>query len=110
MPPSSTETSSHRETWRRISGESTKAYEAFRRFRDAGPTRSLAGARAIERRWSWRWRWAERATEWDTELWRRQDEATLLVASTPQPLDVVEPGVELDDPWAGVVKNLAGYA
>jgi len=63
--------------WERRSGESGKAYEAFRRFRDAGPGRLLAGARPIERRWSARWRWAERAAAWDDECWRRDDEQLL---------------------------------
>lgn len=53
--------------------------------RDGGPHRSLAGCRSIERRWSARWRWAERAGEWDCELWRRADKATLAAAGGARP-------------------------
>src|SRR5215211_5939586 len=100
MPPHVGETTSERPPWERIRGESTKAYESFRRFRDAGPHRSLAGCRSIERRWSWRWRWAERAGEWDAERWRRQDEL-LLAAGVDEPAG---------DPWAGVVGRLDDFA
>lgn len=100
MRPHVGETRGERPPWERIRGESAKAYEAFRRFRDAGSRRSLAGCRSIERRWSWRWRWAERAGEWDAERWRRADE--LLLAA----VDVERAG----DPWAGVVGRLDDFA
>ncbi len=106
MPPRASETTAERPAWDRITGESRKAYEAFRRYRDTGPHRSLHGCRSIERRWSWRWRWAERAGEWDSELWRRADEATLLAAGRPgSSLDVGHP-VELGGAFASIVDRL----
>jgi hypothetical protein len=72
MLPQLSEARPERPAWERMRGESAKAYESFRRFRDGGPHRTLAGCRSIERRWSWRWRWAERAGAWDSELWRRR--------------------------------------
>jgi hypothetical protein len=109
MPPEAAETTTERPAWARMRGESAKAYEAFRRYRDAGPRRSLAGCRSIERRWSWRWHWAERAGEWDGELWRREDEATLAAAGGPRPaLEDVRPFAEFDDaePWDTVLREL----
>jgi hypothetical protein len=103
------ETTPERPPSERVRGESAKAYESFRRYRDAGPGRSLAGCRSIERRWSWRWRWAERAGEWDSELWRRQDEATLAAAgSSRRALELVEPLAELDagEPRETVLRQL----
>jgi hypothetical protein len=76
-------------------GESAKAYTAFRRFRDLGPSRSLAGVRAIERRWSWRWRWSQRAAAWDMACWRRRDDAELRRVGGD------------DDPWAAIEQQLA---
>src|SRR5689334_23245574 len=70
MPPQASETTSERPQWERIAGQSCNAYEAFRRYRDAGSHRSIAGARSIERRWSSKWQWADRAGEWDSELYR----------------------------------------
>ena len=109
MPPEASEMTGERPAWERMRRESAKAYEAFRRYRDGGPHRSLAGCRSIERRWSARWRWAERAGEWDCELWRRQDEATLAAAGGPRPaVEVVAPVAELKagDPWESVLRQL----
>ena len=72
------ESAADRRSWERSSGESAIANEAFRRFRDLGPHRSLAGARSIERRWSWCCQWAVRAAAWDDVRWRRLDEAVLV--------------------------------
>ncbi len=60
--------------WERQLGESRKAFDAFRRYRDMGPTRSLTRvgqelgkSRALMARWSSRWRWVERAESWDDQ-------------------------------------------
>ena len=74
------------EPWERQKGETAKAFEGFRTYRDFGPKRSLtavsrvvAKSRAFMSRWSMRWNWVERATAWDMEQDRvmreaRQDE------------------------------------
>jgi hypothetical protein len=61
-----------RAAWDRWPKEPPRAYDAFRRFRDAGPLRNLAAVggdsnpRTVER-WSAKWRWRERAVAWDDE-------------------------------------------
>ncbi len=89
--------------WERQRGESAKAYEAFRTFRDVGPHRSLLGCRSIERRWSYRWRWADRAAAWDVELYRVKD-AALLAAVAP----AVALGEPVDDGWNQLAREFAG--
>lgn len=56
----------------RAKGESSKAFEAFRIFRDLGATRRLSDvaaqtgkSEALYARWSARWDWRRRAAEWD---------------------------------------------
>jgi hypothetical protein len=56
----------------RIDGEGQKAFEAFRAYRDLGPTRSLAQvaqglgkSRTIVARWSAEFAWVERVAAWD---------------------------------------------
>jgi len=70
------------EPWKRQKGEGSKAYEAFLRYRDLGPGRSVAkavGARQAAkegkaryfhwwRRWAAKWHWRERAQAWDDHV------------------------------------------
>jgi hypothetical protein len=60
--------------WDRQPGESARAYEAFRNYRDAGPDRSLRKTadalhrnRTLMERWSANWGWVVRADAWDKE-------------------------------------------
>jgi hypothetical protein len=66
-----------RDPWDRLTGEGPAAYEAFRAFRDLGPTRSHAGVLGYSmgsmRRWSMKFRWRERAQAWDDETHRIED-------------------------------------
>lgn len=62
--------------WEQLDDETARAYQAFRLFRDAGPTRSLASSQAkrgTARGWSIRFRWADRARAWDAEAHRLED-------------------------------------
>lgn len=65
--------------WDRRPGESARAYETFRRFRDLGPLRQLdmvvAGETTIRtvREWSRRADWKDRAEAWDAEVHRMED-------------------------------------
>jgi hypothetical protein len=77
--------------WEQLDGESSAAYERFRRYRDAGPRRSVrvAGdvprgrpASGYVRRLAERWRWRERAHAWDLEVHRRRDRARLDAAAS----------------------------
>ncbi len=58
-----------RAAWDRRDGETSRAYLAFRQYRDLGPTRSLAKLDATTsnnaRNWITRWDWVARATAWD---------------------------------------------
>lgn len=66
------------DAWARRPGETPRAYEAFRRYRDAGPTRNVAEmAEPSARRWAQAWSWAQRAAAWDDEVHRRNDAARL---------------------------------
>jgi hypothetical protein len=63
-----------REPWERQVGESRQGFDAFRRYRDMGPTRSytrvaqeLNRSRTLIGRWGQRWRWPGRADAWDRE-------------------------------------------
>lgn len=62
--------------WERMPRETSRAYDAFREWRDLGPTRRLAdvgGKLGTLRDWSLRYRWVERAQAWDAELYRIED-------------------------------------
>jgi hypothetical protein len=72
------------ELWERLDGESSRAYAAFRVFRDGGPLRrvlDVAGvvgaAPATVWRWSARWDWIGRAAAWDDECRRLEDQRRL---------------------------------
>lgn len=61
--------------WERQKGESAKAYEAFKCYRDLGSTRSVSKVAqkceksdTIIRRWSSRWNWTERIRAWDNDI------------------------------------------
>jgi hypothetical protein len=71
--------------WEKQKGESSKAFEAFRQYRDLGITRSLRRVEEIlaedrtagpgpsmVRDWSSRWQWVARADAWDREEDRRR--------------------------------------
>ncbi len=74
-----------REPWDRRQGESARAYEAFRRFRDLGPLRTLdplvdeaGGVRlATLREWQARQDWRDRAAAWDDAVHRLEDRRRL---------------------------------
>lgn len=65
--------------WDRRPGESARAYQWFRRYRDLGPLRSfdaLAGEevrRTTLTEWSRRHDWRDRAEAWDVETHRADD-------------------------------------
>lgn len=61
--------------WERQKGESEKAFEAFKIYRDMGEERSvsavgkrLAKSRNLMDRWKDRWNWKERVRAYDNEL------------------------------------------
>jgi Phage terminase small subunit len=65
------------EAWERQKGESRKAYEAFRIYRDMGATRSLAKvaeklgkSKTLIERWSRRDNWVERCRQYDEYMER----------------------------------------
>ena len=75
-----------RTPWERQEGETRRAYEAFRAFRDLGPLRSLRALTQTAEghrvpthveRWSARWEWRRRADAWDDERDRVDDAARL---------------------------------
>lgn len=62
------------EPWERQIGETSKAWEAFRTYRDIGPGRSIAKAgeilgknRVTLEQWSSKNSWVKRAAAWDDE-------------------------------------------
>lgn len=63
--------------WERLPDETSKAYAAFRSYRDLGPTRVLDGLTTVSRqsaqRWSRRHHWSNRAQAWDAEAYRLED-------------------------------------
>ena len=73
--------SDERDPWERQPGESGRAYEAFRLFRDLGPARSLREVPGTAYRTLARWRtdhrWIARAQAWDAEVHRLDDERRL---------------------------------
>ena len=67
-----------------MQGESSRAYEAFRMYRDAGPRRTVAAlterAGVSERTlmgWSSKFDWRARAEAWDDECARQEDRQRL---------------------------------
>lgn len=70
-----------RHPWDRRPSETSRAHEAFRRFRDIGPLRTLDvlvdPALRISRRtlhgWSLKHDWTDRAHAWDDEIHRLED-------------------------------------
>lgn len=70
--------------WDMQPGETSKAYEAFRQYRDLGVTRSLSDVSAMLHksvtvlgRWSRANRWVERAAAFDAEVSRRVSAASI---------------------------------
>lgn len=71
--------------WERQKGEPTRAYGAFRLFRDMQPAQRSIGAVAnqidlSDRRtheWAVQWHWKERTTEWDDACHRIEDQERL---------------------------------
>lgn len=70
-----------RQPWDRRERETAKAYLAFRVFRDLGPTRRLGDMPGYHyesvRRWSQTHDWVDRATAWDDETHRLDDQRRL---------------------------------
>jgi hypothetical protein len=98
MPPQASETTSERPQWERIAGENRKAYEAFRRYRDAGshgpspaPDRSSGAGRGSGDGPS-------ALASGTASSTAGQDQATPLAAGGARPtLEVVGPLAELND-------------
>lgn len=69
------------EPWEKVPTETGRAYQAFRLFRDLGPTRRLADVQGYShgtlRRWLTTHRWHERAQAWDLETYRLDDQRRL---------------------------------
>lgn len=67
--------------WERRPAETSRAYAAFRQYRDAGPGRALTSVAGHHydtvRKWASRHRWKERAQAWDAEAYRQEDAARL---------------------------------
>ena len=70
--------------WERMEGESAKAFEAFRIYRDMGPERNLRAvgerlgkSRAIIERWSSSNQWVERVRAYDNDLERAAHQEAL---------------------------------
>jgi BMFP domain-containing protein YqiC len=63
--------------WDRLPGETSKAYEAFRAFRDLGPRRRIIDAPTASirqaRLWARLHSWTARAVAWDDETGRLED-------------------------------------
>jgi hypothetical protein len=71
------EEATERTAWDRLPTETTRAYAAFREYRDLGPRRTLSGLASVTARnartWSRRHHWTARATAWDDEVARVED-------------------------------------
>lgn len=65
--------------WERAIGETSKAFDAFMTYLEAGPDRTIASATnhpyASCRDWAKRWRWRERAATFDRHLAAQRREA-----------------------------------
>jgi hypothetical protein len=70
-----------RAPWDRRDREPSKAYEAFREYRDLGPLRQLSQVTLGHERtvdtWSARWDWRARAVAWDDAVHRAEDRQRL---------------------------------
>lgn len=71
-------TDAARQPWDRRAGETARAHEAFRTYRDLGPLRSLAQLSDVAhlrtlQNWAQRHDWRDRAAAWDDELHRAAD-------------------------------------
>lgn len=74
-----------RNPWDKRPGESSRAYEFYRRFRDLGPLRTFDPLVDPEHRvtlntireWSQKHDWRDRALAWDDEVHRLEDQARL---------------------------------
>jgi hypothetical protein len=70
-----------REPWERRANESSRAYVAFRAYRDLGPLRRLedVGGEPFNslRNWCHRYDWVDRAQAWDDEAHRGEDRRRL---------------------------------
>lgn len=73
--------SDERAAWDRRDGETSRAYEAFREYRERGPARTTESMRLASRetayRWSARWDWVARATAWDDAQHMAEDQERL---------------------------------
>lgn len=70
--------------WERQAGERKKPWEAFRIYRDMGPSRTIARAAASQGKaavtweaWSREFSWVARASAWDEEVDRKEREEHL---------------------------------
>jgi hypothetical protein len=63
--------------WERLPDETSKAYAAFRQYRDLGPTRTVTAMSGVSQisagRWARQHRWPARAAAWDAEAYRIED-------------------------------------
>ena len=63
--------------WEKLPAETSRAYAAFRQYRDLGPARTVDAMSNVSRitaqRWSRTHRWVERAQAWDAEAYRLDD-------------------------------------
>lgn len=70
-----------RHAWDRMDGETPRAYEAFRQYRDLGPLRTVDQMHGVAptsaMRWCSRWDWPARAVAWDDEIHMESDRARL---------------------------------
>lgn len=66
-----------RRPWERRPGESAKAYDAFREYRDLGPRRGYRSVMehrgSMVPRWCRQWDWPARAVAWDDERAQIED-------------------------------------
>lgn len=64
--------------WERMTGEGTKAYAAFRQYRDGARVGELAGVPPSSKRmWASKYEWRRRAMAWDDEVHRQTDAARM---------------------------------
>jgi hypothetical protein len=99
-----------RQSWEPLEGESPAAHEAFRRYRDLGPRRTVRAAAGRDRgqhppthvkRWAVRWSWRERARAWDRHVsaiadTARAEQLAAEVATQRAEIDAVLAGVNVE--------------